>query len=68
MDGLQAAILNIKIKRLENWTESRIRLASIYNNDLADIEAINTPVLENNSTHVYHLQYVIKVKDGARAS
>ena len=55
MDGLQAAILNIKIKRLENWTESRIRLASIYNNDLADIEAINTPVLENNSTHVYHL-------------
>ena len=65
MDGLQAAILNIKIKRLENWTESRIRLASIYSNDLADIEAINTPVLENNSTHVYHL-YVIKVMDGNR--
>lgn len=59
MDGLQAAVLNVKMKKLEEWTENRINLADSYTNKLAQIPMITVPKVRNLTKHVYHL-YVIR--------
>lgn len=58
MDGIQAAILSIKIKYIEQWTSARIKNAATYHDLLADKDIIRPQVLENGK-HVYHL-YVIR--------
>ena len=59
MDGLQGAILNVKIPHLPTWTESRRRVASDYDGLLAGIGDVETPTVGPNRDHVYHL-YVIR--------
>lgn len=65
LDGLQAAILGVKIKHLPGWTESRRKNAYLYNQYLKDAELI-TPVEINNIKAVYHL-YVIRMKKELRS-
>jgi dTDP-4-amino-4,6-dideoxygalactose transaminase len=62
MDGIQAAVLNVKLKYILNWTSLRVKNASIYNNLLKDVEGVAIPEVMNNATHVYHL-YVIRVQN-----
>lgn len=62
MDGLQAAILSVKLKYIETWTEKRIWVAAQYNKRLSDIDAITTPKVRPNSRHSYHL-YVIRTQE-----
>jgi len=57
-DALQAAILSVKLPRLEEWTEKRRAHARRYNDLLSNIE-VETPFEAANSRHVYHL-YVIR--------
>jgi dTDP-4-amino-4,6-dideoxygalactose transaminase len=64
LDGLQAAILDVKLKHLSSWTDGRRRNAYLYNDYLKDSGVI-TPVEMSDVKAVYHL-YVVKVKDGAR--
>ena len=59
LDGLQAAILDVKLKYLENWIEKRRIIAKMYDEGLKDI--VITPIVMPNVRHVYHL-YVIRVK------
>lgn len=59
LDGMQAAILNAKLPHILDWTEARIKNASIYNELLSDVEEIELPSVRNNTKHSYHL-YVIK--------
>lgn len=59
LDGLQAAILDVKLKYLERWTERRIAIAKMYNEGLKEVVGI--PHNYNNVRHVYHL-YVIRTK------
>jgi dTDP-4-amino-4,6-dideoxygalactose transaminase len=59
LDGLQAAILSVKLPRLENWTNERQRVAKLYDKALADIPGVEIPRIAENRTHVYHL-YVIR--------
>lgn len=66
LDGLQAAILSVKLKYLEEWTESRRQLASLYNELLANSE-IMTPVENPDLLAVYHL-YVVRLRHGTRDS
>ena len=65
LDAIQAAILNVKLKYLDEYAEARSAAASFYDETFADIVEICPPVREKNSTHVFH-QYTIKVKDGVR--
>ena len=58
MDGLQAAILNVKLPHLPAWTTARRRLAGHYNELLSGIDSLTTPRVENDRSHVYHL-YVV---------
>tara|TARA_B100001250_G_scaffold405461_1_gene422961 strand:- start:329 stop:1432 length:1104 start_codon:yes stop_codon:yes gene_type:complete len=62
IDEIQASILNVKLKYLIKWNEQRKILASIYDSLLKDIQEISTPVVMENSEHVYHL-YVIKTSE-----
>ena len=59
MDGLQAAVLSVKLSYLEQWTEQRIGLARHYNQQLADIAGITVPRVPADLRHVFHL-YVIR--------
>ncbi|MFX0194933.1 MAG: DegT/DnrJ/EryC1/StrS family aminotransferase [Candidatus Hodarchaeota archaeon] len=64
LDGLQAAILEVKLRHLPGWTERRRRNAYLYNEYLKDTGLI-TPVEIENVKAVYHL-YVVRIKDGRR--
>ncbi|MDW3196198.1 MAG: DegT/DnrJ/EryC1/StrS family aminotransferase [Cytophagales bacterium] len=59
MDTLQAAILNVKLPRLIEWTDARIRVAKKYTELLASVEDITVPKVRPNSKHSFHV-YGIK--------
>ena len=60
LDGLQAAILDVKLKYLDKWTDRRRTIAKMYDVGLKDI--VITPSVMPNAKHVYHL-YVIRIKN-----
>lgn len=62
LDGLQAAILNVKLKHLQGWTASRQQLAARYDELLSGIDGISIPKRRADSEHVFHL-YVIRSDD-----
>jgi len=62
MDGLQGAILNVKLKHLPEWIKKRRSAAEIYNDLLSSVGEIITPFVKDNVKHVYHL-YVIRTKE-----
>lgn len=59
MDGLQGAVLNVKLPHLQAWTEARFRVAAQYDSLLDGIGDIVTPKAAPGRDHVYHL-YVIR--------
>jgi dTDP-4-amino-4,6-dideoxygalactose transaminase len=58
LDTLQAAVLQVKLRRLDRWNCNRQRVASWYASELASA-GIKPPSVRNGATHVYHL-YVIE--------
>jgi len=58
MEGLQGAILRVKLRHLDAWTEARRRHAAIYDKLLAD-SAVQTPQAMDYARHVYHV-YAIR--------
>lgn len=61
LDALQAAVLQVKLRRLDEWNASRRRAAEWYAAEFAQ-SGIKTPFVRKGSTHVYHL-YVITTKE-----
>lgn len=59
MDGLQAAVLNVKLKYIDEWIRNRQEIALKYDKELGNIDRLKVPLVKNNRTHVYHL-YVIR--------
>lgn len=59
LDSLHAAILDVKLRYLEKWTERRRSIAKTYNEELKDI--VKIPTALPDARHVYHL-YVIRLK------
>jgi dTDP-4-amino-4,6-dideoxygalactose transaminase len=54
LDDLQAAMLRVKLRRLEAWTEARRRLAARYRERLAGLP-LGLPVEDPRARHIYHL-------------
>lgn len=65
LDTLQAAILNVKLKYLDEYCAARQKAAARYDEAFAEIEELQTPARANNLTHVFH-QYTLQVKNGRR--
>jgi dTDP-4-amino-4,6-dideoxygalactose transaminase len=63
MEGLQGAVLGVKLKHLANWTEKRREVARKYNEFLKGVEFIDLPAEKPNVKHVYHL-YVVQILKG----
>jgi dTDP-4-amino-4,6-dideoxygalactose transaminase len=64
LDELQAAILNVKLKHLDAWTEGRQRNAALYDDAFARADlgrAVQTPA-SGSGRHIYN-QYIIRVRD-----
>jgi len=65
LDTIQASVLNVKINHLDEYGKARFYAAKYYSEKLKNIEQIQTPVLSEFSTHVFH-QYTLIVKDEKR--
>ena len=61
LDGIQGAILDVKLKHLTSWNNLRREYAKYYNNTLKDLKEIILPFEPNYSTGNHHL-YVIRTK------
>lgn len=60
LDSLQAAVLDVKLKSLNRYIQSRQEAATFYNKAFAGNKYIITPKIGKNTTHVYH-QYTLKI-------
>lgn len=61
LDGLQAAVLSVKLRYLDTWNALRQKHADLYNSLLKDISGITVPSKPSYSTHVFHV-YAIRTK------
>ncbi|GAB5558173.1 MAG: DegT/DnrJ/EryC1/StrS family aminotransferase [Schleiferiaceae bacterium] len=55
LDGIQAAVLSVKLPYLEEWTQRRVEVASWYNQKLAEVSEIELPKLRPETVHSYHV-------------
>lgn len=61
LDGLQAAVLSVKLRYLDGWTDRRIAIADRYLANLANVEGLTLPKRGNWAKQVYHL-FVIRTE------
>ncbi len=65
MDGIQGAVLGVKLNHLDDWTTARRKVAKMYNELLSDVKQIILPKEASYAKHVYHL-FVIQVEEGGK--
>lgn len=65
LDSIQAVILRVKLKYLDEWSKERRKKADYYTKNLSELKNIAVPFIEKNRTHIFH-QYTIRVKNGKR--
>lgn len=63
LDSFQAAVLGVKLKRLDAYNKARMEAATEYDRLLGNLHGISIPFRSQFSSHVFH-QYTIKVKYG----
>jgi dTDP-4-amino-4,6-dideoxygalactose transaminase len=62
MDGIQGAVLNVKLKHLPAWNENRRHKAEQYKRLLPQTNKLILPAEHNNNSHVYHI-FPVRVQD-----
>lgn len=60
LDALQAAVLRIKLKHLESWSNARRLHAKYYDEAFRSLDQVQTPGTESGNVHIYN-QYVLRV-------
>lgn len=65
LDSMQAAILRIKLRHLNEYNEARAAAAAHYDRAFADVPELLTPARAERSTHVFH-QYTLRLTNGKR--
>lgn len=69
MEGIQGAVLGVKLNHLGKWTDGRRTVAAKYRELLSDISEIKVPLEMEYAKHVYHLFVIqVKGKDGEERS
>ena len=61
LDGFQAAVLRVKLRKLPEWHDRRIANARFYDEALAGIDGLTPPPPPANGRHVYH-QYAVRAQ------
>jgi dTDP-4-amino-4,6-dideoxygalactose transaminase len=61
MDGLQAAVLSVKLSHIQEWNRRRLEHALLYSELLKEVDGIITPWIRPSVIHSFHL-YVIRTK------
>ncbi len=65
LDAIQAAILRVKLRYLDEYNNARRNAASFYDRQLSQTEKVISPFRSNKSTHIFH-QYTVKTDPGTR--
>lgn len=65
LDAIQAVVLGVKLKHLDEYAAARQAAADFYDQALAGLDWLQTPVRFSGSTHVFH-QYTLLIKNGQR--
>ena len=65
MDGIQGAVLNVKLKYLAGWNEARREHAREYTRLLSPVEGVLVPLEADYAKHIYHI-YAIRIKQRDR--
>jgi len=65
LDTIQAAILRVKLKNLDNYNAARKRVADFYDKAFTGCPYFKIPERVSNSTHIFH-QYTIRLENGKR--
>ena len=60
LDTIQAAILNVKLKYLDEYAAKRLAVADFYDQAFKGLSNVQTPVRASYSSHVFH-QYTLKI-------
>jgi dTDP-4-amino-4,6-dideoxygalactose transaminase len=60
MDGIQGAVLRVKMRHIESWTEARRSHAGLYDRLLSGC-GVRTPAVMRDTRHVYHI-YAVRTK------
>ena len=61
LDSIQAAVLRVKLKHLNEYNEARLKASDYYDNALKDCEKYKIPFRSKKSTHIFH-QYTLVVE------
>jgi len=59
LDGLQAAVLNVKLKYIDEWNRKRLQNALMYNELLKGLPNIKTPKIRENVSHIFHIYCIV---------
>ncbi len=65
LDGLQAAILRVKLRHIDAWNAARREVASWYEELLEGHKSMRLPQIREEAAHVFHL-FVVQVEDRDR--
>lgn len=65
LDTIQAAVLRVKLRRVDDANKARGRVAERYDLLLRDVAGVTTPTIAPGRTHVFH-QYTVRIADGKR--
>lgn len=63
LDSMQAAVLKVKLKYLDEYCDARRKAADYYDSAFKNIDGLTTPYRAENSTHVFH-QYTLQLGEG----
>jgi len=65
LDSIQAAVLDVKLKYLDNYAQRRNQVANFYDKALNELSEIELPKRNPKSNHVFH-QYTLIIRNGKR--
>ena len=65
LDAIQASILNVKLRELDDFISRRQMVASFYDQKISGINDLHIPSRKSNTNHVFH-QYTLRIKSNRR--
>ena len=62
LDGIQAGILDVKLKYIADWNERRIENAGLYHKYLNGFDKVILPSVRDNAKHIFHVYCILAEK------